>query len=1049
MSTLESLNQSIPAARRPGMSLSMVITRIIWLCMLPLFLFASGMAIYTIGVIHREQAKQAADLAKGFVSILNGNLEERIKALNMLAMSPLVDDRSRWDELHREALGFYQNFGTHVVISDGGMPTQLLLNTRALFGTKLPVVEKPNGRLAGPIAMKTGKPAVSDLFAGPVAHEPLVGIAVPVLRNGKAKYAIVTTIDREFFQKLMDQVALPPGWSMILKDAQAGTIAGRMLRPIEDTAFRSVVESQVSHWTVAVGVSRYAHWWPLVSIAIVLSLALIGVTLASFLGGKWASRRLGRAVASLTEPMAPEAPAPDISEIAAVRRLLDEEGKRRATAEVTLRESEKRYRELVQNANSAIIRWKGDGTITFFNEYAQAFFGYTEEEVVGKHVGIIVPEKEPTGGDLNSLVRDIVIHPERFTHNINENICRDGHRVWMSWTNKPLFGENGGVREILAVGADITERKKAEEALRESERRLSMAISATADAIWEWSLVTDQTYYSPRWYEMLGYEENEVPMNFDGWKKLCHPEDFQPTIDLVTPSLKSARDQGYAAEFRMRTKAGSWLWILGRGRVVERDEAGNPVLLSGTNTDISERKAAEEALRLSEERFAKAFASNPSAICLTELADSRIVDANPAFTRIFGYTREEFTGSTILELGLWPTRQDRETAVRELQRHGFFRDRPQTMLTKSGEAREFLSSAETIIVGGKPMIVSTWLDITKRKQAEAALRESEQRFRLALRKAPVSVAAQDRDLRYIWAFNQRTAKPEDIIGHTDQELFAPDEAAHVTAIKRRVLEENVELHEQMWFSRPGGRIFLDLTWEPIRDQAGRVTGVASATVDLTPIKLAEEALKSSLAEKEVLLKEIHHRVKNNMQVISSLVDLQAEEVEDAAMRAVLKEVIHRVRSMALVHEKLYQSADLARVQLDEYVQSLLNYLWRSHGTASDIRLVPDLEPVSLSAVAAVPCGLILNELVSNALKHAFGGRTDGEVGVSVHGGPEGEVRLIVRDNGRGLPEGFDWTQGRSLGLRLVQMLAGQLHASVEVSGEKGTQFTIIFTERNR
>ena len=154
---------------------------------------------------------------------------------------------------------------------------------------------------------------------------------------------------------------------------------------------------------------------------------------------------------------------------------------------------------------------------------------------------------------------------------------------------------------------------------------------------------------------------------------------------------------------------------------------------------------------------------------------------------------------------------------------------------------------------------------------------------------------------------------------------------------------------------------------------------------------------------------------------------------------------HRVRSMALVHEKLYQSADMARVEFAEYAESLLNYLWRAHGTtASGVRLVLDLEPVSLSVNAAVPCGLILNELVSNALKHAFrdrGGATAKPWSAakwpsSLRGSPEGRVCLRVRDNGTGLPAGFDWRQADSLGLRLVQMLAGQLHATVEVCMEK-------------
>ncbi len=222
--------------------------------------------------------------------------------------------------------------------------------------------------------------------------------------------------------------------------------------------------------------------------------------------------------------------------------------------------------------------------------------------------------------------------------------------------------------------------------------------------------------------------------------------------------------------------------------------------------------------------------------------------------------------------------------------------------------------------------------------------------------------------------------------------------------------------------------------------------------DITERTLAEEALRDSkdrlgksLAEKEVLLKEIHHRVKNNMQVISSLVSLQAEELEDEAMRDVLKDVTHRVRSMALVHEKLYQSSDLARVDFAEYARSLLDYLWRAHGaTAAGIRLVLETEPVPLSATAAAPCGLVLNELAGNALKHAFPDGAGGKVFVSFHRTEGGQARLIVRDNGKGLPEGFDWTQSRSLGLRLVGMLARQLHASVEVSGDRGTEFAIAF-----
>jgi PAS domain S-box-containing protein len=231
----------------------------------------------------------------------------------------------------------------------------------------------------------------------------------------------------------------------------------------------------------------------------------------------------------------------------------------------------------------------------------------------------------------------------------------------------------------------------------------------------------------------------------------------------------------------------------------------------------------------------------------------------------------------------------------------------------------------------------------------------------------------------------------------------------------------------------------------VRDRAGRITRSLGMVLDVTERKQGEERIKTSLGEKEVLLKEIHHRVKNNMQVISSLVSLQADGSEDEAVRGLLRDVTDRVRSMALVHEKLYQSSDLARVDFAEYARSLLSYLWRAHGASiSGVRLDLDLEPVSLAVDAALPCGLILNELAGNALKHAFRGRSECQVTVSLRGSATGQVRLRVRDNGVGLPAGLDWRKTRSLGLRLVQMLSGQLGGTVEVRGGEGTAFEITF-----
>jgi len=210
-----------------------------------------------------------------------------------------------------------------------------------------------------------------------------------------------------------------------------------------------------------------------------------------------------------------------------------------------------------------------------------------------------------------------------------------------------------------------------------------------------------------------------------------------------------------------------------------------------------------------------------------------------------------------------------------------------------------------------------------------------------------------------------------------------------------------------------------------------------------------QAHARSRAELEVLLREIHHRVKNNLQVIASLVDIQTNNLDDPVLRARFQNVRDRVRSMALVHEKLYQSESLARVEFADYARSLFSYLCRAHGSPqAGVALKLDLQPLSLSVEKAVPCGLILNELVTNALKHAFRGRATGEIAAALSASADGWVRLRVSDNGVGLPAGMKWRESPSLGLRLIHLLAGQLSARVEVEvpAGGGTAFLIVFPQ---
>jgi two-component sensor histidine kinase len=232
---------------------------------------------------------------------------------------------------------------------------------------------------------------------------------------------------------------------------------------------------------------------------------------------------------------------------------------------------------------------------------------------------------------------------------------------------------------------------------------------------------------------------------------------------------------------------------------------------------------------------------------------------------------------------------------------------------------------------------------------------------------------------------------------------------------------------------------------------GQPVYMLGTTQDITERKRTEEQLKVSLREKDVLLKEIHHRVKNNLTIVSSLLELQAETIPDEQIRATFRESQARIYSMAYIHEHLYRSQNLAWIDMGQYIQSLGEYLRLSYPT-NGITLATEVAVVALDIDTAVPCGLIINELVSNALKHAFptdrnGSSQRNEIQIKLASDGENTVQLLVSDNGVGFPRDFDRQTGSSLGLELVERLTRQIRGRLEIhTTPGGTTFKIAFAK---
>ena len=226
--------------------------------------------------------------------------------------------------------------------------------------------------------------------------------------------------------------------------------------------------------------------------------------------------------------------------------------------------------------------------------------------------------------------------------------------------------------------------------------------------------------------------------------------------------------------------------------------------------------------------------------------------------------------------------------------------------------------------------------------------------------------------------------------------------------------------------------------------------ISAIAYDITERKRIDRAIRGALKEKEILLQEVHHRVKNNLQIINSILNLQKKFVQDKNAIVGLEEIQNRVSTMSIIHETLYQNTDVSNIGFPSYLTRIAGNIIQGYQSQTRVELVTDLDDVQAPLDQAIPCGLILNEWVSNAMKYAFEGRESGTISVGlkavdVEGKPEEEeIQIEVKDDGVGLPEGFDWSGRDSLGLYLVQALSEQLDAELLAESDGGTRFLVSF-----
>ncbi|MBK7944661.1 MAG: PAS domain S-box protein [Flavobacteriales bacterium] len=735
-----------------------------------------------------------------------------------------------------------------------------------------------------------------------------------------------------------------------------------------------------------------------------------------------------------------------------VNQVLREEIEMHRRTQEELRQSKRFARSLIDSSLDMIMAADQHGRITEYNPAACMRFAYEADEVWGLDTRLLYADPE----EYNRVQAEL----ERHGVYAGEIRNRDKYgNVFTSFLSaSKLYDEEGRVIGVMGVSRDITRMMKDQEALKASEERYRDLIESATDLIQSISPDGRLEYVNEAWRRTLGYSKQEVSTMAIG--EIIHP----PHADAWRNHLESTMRGERLGVIRtvMRAKDGQPITV--EGSISVRREDGVPVAARCIFRDISGALEARKQLDEHEAKWKALFESSEhmfwtvdEGIRITSFNQGysdmihRLYGVRPQLNRDPNKPRQRFASDEYH--ALWEERY-REAFGGRANR--FETDRFDT------EGRRVCNEVflSPVVTDGRVVeVFGIGHEITEQKEAEDTVRDQAARIKAIFESsANMMIWTLDREL-CLTGFNphfQRSIREihgiqlelGDSFPDRMAERLAPAHVKPLLIKYGNALRGKPQQFEVELIDLRGDPAWVENFLNPIVVD-GEVNEIACLAYGITDRKQAQRALEQSVIEKEILLKEVHHRVKNNLQVISSITKLQERrEGLDTAVREMLHHSRDRVRSMALIHERLYMNKQFSSIDLADYIEGLTQDLVSSYSTGARVQLRLDLQPVHLGIDQAMPCGLLLNEIISNALKHAFASDRAGalEVSLSIE---EDTVRISVADNGPGLPAGFDEERDGGLGMELVGMLTAQLDGSMQRNNRSGLSYLLTFERDNR
>ncbi len=715
-----------------------------------------------------------------------------------------------------------------------------------------------------------------------------------------------------------------------------------------------------------------------------------------------------------------------------------------------LEQSRRLARSLIDSSLDMIVAVDSMGRITEFNPAASIKFGYEPEEILGKDSRILYADDD----EYMRIQREL----DRYGACAGEvrNITRSGKLFVSFLAASRLKDEDGVLLGSMGVSRDVTQAKRDREALLESEERYRDVVDNASDLIHTVDADGKILFANKAWRKTLGYTDEDLE----------HLTFFDFMVGAETRAkaelwMAGNRDNPVGGMWQavFRTKDGRELLCEGASSV--REVNGRMVMARSIFRDITESHAAQEKIRHQDAKE-KALFESSDLLFWTADRDIRLTSFNKGYhdmiVRLHGKAptlqkdpkEPKATFAPLPYHDFWRGKYDEAFAGNKVHFETHLRD----MEGKEVYNEVFLSPVFNA-KGEVEEVFGVGNEVTAERLAERAAHEQAAKLNAIFENsADVMIWSVDREYnitacnrfftevtqhlygRKVGAGDNIRGAFSDVVDEKlDQEWIKLYEDSF--AGKRQQMEMKVELKD-------GSGAWLELFMGPIMS-GGEIREVSCMAHNITEKKKTEQAVLESLREKEALLKEVHHRVKNNLQIISSIFSLQQGHVgNDERSIALLRESQDRIRSMAFIHESLYLNKNFTQVDLAAYIRQLCGNLTMSYALHGRIRFGMDLQPLMLDLDKAISCGLVLNELISNALKHAFRDGREGEVQITL--ALEGNtVQISLADDGMGFPEGYDEEQDKGLGMELVDVLMGQLEGNAKrATAVQGTLYLITF-----